>query len=120
MKCSIPPRCSTVSPPIGPDRDEGPTQDFPTTGPLASGLNLTLAELKNAVNAREEATVYLYVVRSATWEDARQVNQSGSAPNFQGGLITLCTCKHSMRAGRRVSKWPDTWVAGLTSSINGS
>jgi len=41
--------------------------------------------------------------------------QWGSAPNFQGDLMTLCTCKHQMRACMEVDDWHDTWVAGFTS-----
>lgn len=41
--------------------------------------------------------------------------QWGSAPNFQGDVITLCTCKHQMRSGMDVDDWYDTWIAGFTS-----
>ena len=41
--------------------------------------------------------------------------QWGSGPNFQGGLVTLCTCKGQMRAGKAAGDWCGTWVAGFTS-----
>lgn len=42
--------------------------------------------------------------------------QTGSAPNFQGGLVTLCTCKHQMRGNYSAESWEaGAWVAGLTS-----
>ncbi len=42
--------------------------------------------------------------------------QHGCAPNYQGGYITLCTCKHQMRARRPESgKWTGAWIAGVTS-----
>src|SRR5438270_714249 len=42
---------------------------------------------------------YMYTMTSIVLESGR-LEQSGSGPNFEGGLITLCTCKHSMRAFR--------------------
>lgn len=42
--------------------------------------------------------------------------QEGSAPNFQGGLVTLCTCKHQMRGNYSAENWEaGAWVTGLTS-----
>lgn len=40
--------------------------------------------------------------------------QIGSAPNFQGDLITLCTCKHWMRTWRSPEDWKGVWIAGFT------
>jgi hypothetical protein len=40
--------------------------------------------------------------------------QTASAPNFDGGYITLCTCKHSMRATMPVDAWlRGVWIAGM-------
>ena len=39
--------------------------------------------------------------------------QKGSGPNFQGGLITLCSCKHYMRTYKAMQ--PKVWIAGFTS-----
>jgi hypothetical protein len=41
--------------------------------------------------------------------------QYGSAPNFQGGVLTLCTCKHQMRATQSNEGWAGVWLAGFTS-----
>jgi hypothetical protein len=41
--------------------------------------------------------------------------QHGSAPNFQGDVLTLCTCKHHMRASRAAEDWRGIWLAGFTS-----
>lgn len=38
----------------------------------------------------------------------------GSAPNFQGGLITLCTCKHRMRTYHDACSWEKYWIVGFT------
>jgi len=42
--------------------------------------------------------------------------QRGSGPNFQGGQITLCTCKHQMRSCKHdISAWKNNvWIAGFT------
>jgi hypothetical protein len=41
--------------------------------------------------------------------------QHGSAPNFQGDVLTLCTCKHQMRASQAAEDWAGVWLAGVTS-----
>jgi hypothetical protein len=40
--------------------------------------------------------------------------QIGCGPNFQGGLITLCTCKHRMRTFKNPKQWKGLWIAGFT------
>jgi hypothetical protein len=42
--------------------------------------------------------------------------QYGNSPNFQGGVITLCACKHRMRTAAHLRNDADVWVAGITSS----
>lgn len=88
-------------------------QPFPSKGKLADGLNTPLSVLRQRVGV-EQATVYSYVVETIKNEDGRFV-QTGSAPNFQGDLITLCTCKHRMRTSRSPQGWEGTWIAGFTS-----
>jgi hypothetical protein len=39
--------------------------------------------------------------------------QWGSGPNFQGDMITLCTCKHHMRTSLGPNDWEGKWVAGF-------
>ena len=41
-------------------------------------------------------------------------HQNGSAPNFQGDCLTLCTCKHQMRSRVNLADWPGKWIAGLS------
>ena len=65
--------------------------------------------------------VYAYIVTTIkTRPPNYRLQQTGSAPNFSGGRITLCTCKHKDRATFHPSSdphdpWKDVWVAGLTS-----
>src|SRR5207244_9200237 len=48
------------------------------------------------------------------------LQQTGSGPNFQGGCLTLCTCKGQMRSGLRPppTNWKGVWVAGFASRKN--
>ena len=65
--------------------------------------------------------VYAYIVTTIkTKSPDFQLQQTGSAPNFDGGRITLCTCKRKDRATFHPSidphdPWKSVWVAGLTS-----
>src|SRR5262249_56622494 len=59
---------------------------------------------------------YSYVVRTVEWNhETVTFEQHGSAPNFQGDVLTLCTCKHQMRASRAAEDWRGVWLAGFTS-----
>lgn len=90
-------------------------QLFPTNGLLAENRNLTLRELAEALGITE-GKAYSYVVKSVCMDDSGQhFEQYGSAPNFQGGCLTLCTCKHQMRTSLDCPDWRGTWVAGFTS-----
>jgi putative DNA base modification enzyme with NMAD domain len=95
-------------------------QPFPSFGRLFKRMNILRHDLLAKI-AHEAGEVYAYVVRTAQLDpdDPSAVRQVGSAPNFQGGLLTLCTCKHSMRAGRKPENWPGTWVAGFSSGQGG-
>lgn len=92
-------------------------QPFPESDSLRANLDLDRSELRHRIGAIR-GTVYCYVVRTVVYAGAQLV-QTGSAPNFQGGLITLCTCKHQMRAGRPVDAWRGVWVAGFTGTGTG-
>jgi putative DNA base modification enzyme with NMAD domain len=92
-------------------------QALPSTGPLAANVNLDLGSFTQRIG-HTHGTVYCYVVATVRFADGRFV-QTSTAPNFQGGLITLCTCKHQMRAGKPASEWPGFWVAGVTGVAEG-
>jgi hypothetical protein len=78
-------------------------QPFPSDGVLSTNLNLT----KSALAARIGTTggaAYSYVVRTVGMDCANlQFEQHGSAPNLQGDFLTLCSCKHQMRAS--LDRW---------------
>jgi hypothetical protein len=91
-------------------------QPFPKNGPLAENIDLSRKKLVETV-AGLDAAVYSYVVKSVRMdEQGKQFEQWGSAPNFQGGRLTLCTCKHQMRTNLETpEEWRGTWIAGFTS-----
>jgi hypothetical protein len=90
-------------------------QPFPTNAALPGRVNASLARLLPLAEEGSPGCVYAYVVSTVERYDDRFV-QCGCGPNFQGGVITLCTCKHHMRAGRDADDWQGVWVAGLTGS----
>jgi hypothetical protein len=80
----------------------------------------TQALLRSVPAALQGRPVYNYVVTTIEILPGFHLQQTGSAPNFDGGRITLCTCKHKDRAmfypsGTRAKPWDNVWVAGVTS-----
>jgi hypothetical protein len=72
----------------------------------------------------QKRPVYSYIVTTIkTYGPDYSLRQTGSAPNFAGGRITLCTCKHKDRATfcpstDRHDPWKNVCVAGLTSKTS--
>jgi hypothetical protein len=93
--------------------DERDYQPFPRSGRLAQNMNLPLSTLRRRVAG--PAPVYYYIIASMR-NRAGQFVQTGCGPNFQGDLITLCTCKHFMRTFLDANDWEGRWVAGFTGS----
>jgi len=92
---------------------EGDFQLYPETGKLADNSNLSLTSLVKSLPGIDDAPVYSYVVRTIKRQGSGFV-QSGSGPNFQGGMMTLCTCKHWMRTFLNVDSWCGVWIAGFS------
>jgi len=90
----------------------GSYQEYPKEGKLKDNMNLTLSELLNKLRNQQEL-IYAYVIRTVQYKNNKLL-QRGCGPNFEGGLITLCTCKHYMRTWRDVPAWKGMWVAGFT------
>jgi hypothetical protein len=90
---------------------ESDHQPFPQTTELGRNLNLPLSRLYGY--AADQASVYYYIIRSMRKRNGEFI-QAGCGPNFQGGLITLCTCKHRMRTYMDPDKWRGIWIAGFT------
>jgi len=88
-------------------------QQFPTTGVLSQRLDVGKARLTQMIECESDA-VYGYVMSTVVLESGH-LQQTGTGPNFQGGHITLCTCKHRMRTSLDCEDWPNKWIAGFTS-----
>ena len=90
------------------------TQLFPTEGDLFENLDLTKPELERRI-ASLPGKVRFYTMNSVKEDAEGLLQQTGSAPNFQGGYLTLCTCVPHIRAE---SRWVNTesewWIAGFT------
>lgn len=93
-------------------------QPYPQAGRLADSMNEHLANLR-AETGFAQATVYCYVIATIKTRNG-QFYQRGSGPNFQGGLITLCTCKHFMRTFLDTEQWPGKWIAGFSGVAAGN
>lgn len=88
-------------------------QAMPYRGRLAKNKNLENDALLAMIGPFRQDTVYPYVVATAKVIKSR-LYQTGSGPNFQGDLITLCSCKHEMRAYPNVKSLERVWIAGYT------
>jgi hypothetical protein len=91
-----------------------------------TGATWSLPELKTKFPDKLlDRPAYVYVVTTALLLPNGTFNQTGSAPNFNGGCITLCTCKHKDRSSPPPLKcrgpnhhdpWQGVWVAGICSA----
>jgi len=91
-------------------------QLFPQATGLGRNMNVPLSRLRARAAGGE--SIYYYVVTSIRRRNGEFI-QKGCGPNFQGGLITLCTCKHRMRTSVDIDEWKGTWIAGFTTSSAG-
>lgn len=87
-------------------------QPFPRTGQLSSNMSVQLDVLRDKF-AADRSLIYCYIIATVKNQDGYFV-QTGSGPNFQGGLISLCTCKHRMRTFLDAEAWAGKWIAGFT------
>jgi hypothetical protein len=93
-------------------------QAFPKTGLLIKNLGLPLSLLNSRIG-HAKSRAYSYVVQTVKMDhETTTFEQHGSAPNFQGDCLTLCTCKHQMRASQAAECWPGAWLVGVTSRTN--
>jgi hypothetical protein len=73
----------------------------------------SVEQLRDELRDHVHEDLRLYVVRSLRLVNG-VLKQKGSGPNLEGGIVTLTTCKHAMRASRALNV--GTWVAGVTSA----
>jgi len=91
------------------------TQPFPQQGMLARRLDQNLPGFtdKSPPSSWGPDPVYAYVLTTVKVEN-NGFRQTGSAPNYQGGLITLCTCMHWQRTWSTIKE--HVWIAGFCGS----
>src|SRR5262245_60751715 len=90
-------------------------QPFPKNGLLAKNTNRPLPILSSKLQTVQDRA-YSYVVTSVILNQATIFEQHCSGPNFQGDVLTLCTCKHQLRSRLSSEQWQqDVWIAGFTS-----
>ena len=88
---------------------------MPTSGMIGKHIDWSLSEIK-ATLRKADGIAYSYVLTTVEFNhDEHRFEQHGSGPNFQGGRLTLCTCKHQMRSRRSTDGWEGVWLVGLTS-----
>lgn len=79
-------------------------------------VDLNERELRKRIavaGATADDLVYGYVIRTIKPDSKGGFKQTGSAPNWQGDSLTLCTCKHEMRTYFSPEAWKGKWIAGL-------
>ena len=82
---------------------------------LANNLGIDVLRTRlAALGPPENHVVYAYVVRTVQLRNGL-LKQTGSGGNFDGDVVTLCTCKHGMRATLSSEEWRGKWIAGFTS-----
>jgi hypothetical protein len=82
-------------------------------------MNLSNRELAERLDGAEDGPVYSYVISTIQNRNGQLV-QTGCGPNVQGEVMTLCTCKRSMRTTRSPRKWAGAWIAGFTGTPAGN
>lgn len=82
---------------------------------LSEWKGITLKELLSRLEGQSRDEVRVYTVATTRLDKSTNIiRHLGSGPNLEGGLATLCTCKHSMRQNR-AENWKGQWILGLTS-----
>lgn len=88
-------------------------QPFPPTGDLARNVGTKLPRFSEKAPPPEwnNNRVFAYVLTTLEIDHTGSFIQHGGAPNFQGGLISLCTCMRYHRTWW--PSWRGMWVAGF-------
>jgi hypothetical protein len=92
-------------------------QPFPEAGWLSNNLDCSRSVLSRLVRHAAAEQAFSYIVSTVKFDQRNRYVQTGCAPNFQGGCLTLCTCKHQMRSRLGAGDWPGKWIIGLSTRI---
>jgi hypothetical protein len=90
-------------------------QEWPKRGILKDNMNLCSDVLEQKIE-NEFGSGTHYTVKSIIPSQSRDsFIQTGCGPNFEGGIISQCTCRHDIRAKYYSSdEWESKWLAGFT------
>lgn len=95
-------------------RFENYYQRWPTKGILFDNMNLSKGELKDTIEDSWGKGAH-YTVSTVIPYDKKTFAQTGCGPNFEGGLISQCTCRHDIRSTWfSLKEWKNNWLAGFT------
>lgn len=88
-------------------------QTFPNDGILQANLNLHASKLRKLLKKDSATKLFVYSLHSVKIENSMFI-QRGTAPNYQGDIITLCTCMHRMRTKiTNPEDWEGVWICGI-------
>lgn len=68
----------------------------------------------SSINAPKKDEVRTFPLHQIYLEDG-VFKQTRSGPNWEGGILTLSTCKHYMRTAKK--DWEGLWLAGFTPKV---
>ncbi len=88
-------------------------QKWPKMGKLNVNMNKKLNEVEQDITS-ENSSVDIYILRTIKLTKNMKFIQTGSGPNFQGGILSQCTCRPDLRARRYPKQWENRWIAGFT------
>ena len=74
-------------------------------------------ELNPKLSLPDEGDVYVYPHHEIYEGETGEILQTRSGPNWQGGALTLTTCKQFMRSWRAPSDWVGVWFCGLIPGV---
>ena len=86
-------------------------QRYPESGPLKENLDVPLESVRQRLSPEQYSKVYAYVMTSID-NNGDAFQQAGCGPNFQGDVLTVCSCKAEMRTFKDVNR--GAWVSGFT------
>ncbi|MGG7055462.1 hypothetical protein [Nitrosomonas sp. ANs5] len=83
---------------------------------LNTWKGIALKELLNRLVGKAADEVRVYTVATTRFDkNSKTIHHYGSGPNLEGGLATLCTCKHTMRMYHDTNGWNGKWILVFTS-----
>lgn len=90
-------------------------QDYPYKGALKDNMNLFKADISSILKFDRANWILAYTIDTVRLEKGKMI-QTGCGPNIEGGIVSLCTCKHRMRSYiTDIEEWEGNWIAAFCS-----